>query len=95
MINMAIKIIEESGLIYVYPGDISHAFISQEKGEIFLKNSNIPKYLASGILNHETNRSRKESMIKTFCERIVEKYPIETYPTFYRCIVQEQYRFVL
>ena len=39
--------------------DISHAFISQEKGEIFLKNSNIPKYLASGILNHETNRSRK------------------------------------
>tara|TARA_B100000029_G_scaffold283923_1_gene277610 strand:- start:1022 stop:1471 length:450 start_codon:yes stop_codon:yes gene_type:complete len=39
--------------------DISHAFISYEKGEIFLKNSNIPKYLASGILNHETNRSRK------------------------------------
>ena len=39
--------------------DISHAFVSQEKGEIFLKNANIPQYLASGILNHETTRSRK------------------------------------
>ena len=39
--------------------DISHAFISQEEGEIFLKNSTIPQYLASGMLNHETNRTRK------------------------------------
>ena len=39
--------------------DISHAFISNENGEIFLKNSNIPQYLSSGMLNHEVNRSRK------------------------------------
>ena len=39
--------------------DISHAFISQENGEIFLKNSSIPQYLASGVLNHEVTRSRK------------------------------------
>ena len=39
--------------------DIAHAFISQENGEIYLKNSSIPQYLSSGILNHETNRSRK------------------------------------
>ena len=39
--------------------DISHAFISNENGEIFLKNSTIPQYLSSGMLNHETNRSRK------------------------------------
>ena len=39
--------------------DISPAFISQENGEIFLKNSSIPQYLASGVLNHEVTRSRK------------------------------------
>ena len=39
--------------------DISHSFISQDNGELFLKNANIPQYLASGILNHETNRARK------------------------------------
>ena len=39
--------------------DISHAFISQENGEIYLKNSSIPQYLSSGILNHEVSRTRK------------------------------------
>ena len=39
--------------------DISHAFISNENGEIFLKNSSIPQYLSSGMLNHEVSRSRK------------------------------------
>ena len=39
--------------------DISHAFISQENGEIFLKNSSIPQYLSSGMLNHEVSRTRK------------------------------------
>ena len=39
--------------------DISHAFINQEKGEIFLKNSNIPRYQPSGLLNHDPIRSRK------------------------------------
>ena len=41
--------------------DISHAFINQEHGEVFLKNSNIPKYLASGLLNHDPNRTRTVS----------------------------------
>ena len=39
--------------------DISHAFISNENGEIFIKNLSIPQYLSSGILNHEVSRSRK------------------------------------
>ena len=39
--------------------DISHAFNSQENGEIYLKNSSIPQYLSSGILNHEVSRTRK------------------------------------
>ena len=39
--------------------DISHAFISQENGEIYLKNSSIPQYLSSGIMNHEVSRTRK------------------------------------
>ena len=32
---------------------------SRAKGEIFLKNSSIPQYLSSGMLNHEVSRSRK------------------------------------
>jgi len=39
--------------------DISHAFINQERGEFFLKNLNIPKYQASGLLNHDPSRTRK------------------------------------
>ena len=39
--------------------DIAHAFISQENGVIYLKNSSIPQYLSSGILNHEVSRTRK------------------------------------
>ena len=51
--------------------DISHAFISQENGEIFLKNSNIPQYLSSGILNHEVTRSRKLLLKKKEIKRIL------------------------
>ena len=51
--------------------DISHAFISQENGEIFLKNSNIPQYLSSGILNHEVTRSRKLLIKKKEIKRIL------------------------
>ena len=51
--------------------DISHAFISQENGEIFLKNSNIPQYLSSGILNHEVTRSRKLLLKKIEIKRIL------------------------
>ena len=50
--------------------DISHAFISQENGEIFLKNSNIPQYLSSGILNHEVTRSRKLLLKKKEIKKI-------------------------
>jgi len=35
--------------------DISHAFISNENGEIFLKNSSIPQYLSSGRVNYADN----------------------------------------
>ena len=51
--------------------DISHAFISQENGEIFLKNSNIPQYLSSGILNHEVTRFRKLLLKKKEIKRIL------------------------
>ena len=51
--------------------DISHAFISNENGEIFLKNSNIPQYLSSGILNHEVTRSRKLLLKKKEIKRIL------------------------
>ena len=43
MINMAIKIIEESGLIYVYPDDISVAFI--KRAYINMTKGNIEKSL--------------------------------------------------
>jgi len=43
MINMAIKMIEESGLIYVYPDDISHAFI--KRAYINITKGNIEKSL--------------------------------------------------
>jgi len=51
--------------------DISHAFISNEDGEIYLKNSSIPQYLASGMLNHEVSRSRKLLFKKKEIKRIL------------------------
>ena len=51
--------------------DISHAFINQEHGEVFLKNSNIPKYLASGLLNHDPNRTRKLLLKKKEIKKII------------------------
>ena len=51
--------------------DISHAFINQEKGEIFLKNSNIPRYQPSGLLNHDPIRSRKLLLKKKEIKKII------------------------
>ena len=51
--------------------DISHAFINQENGEIFLKNSNIPKYQPSGLLNHDPSRSRKLLLKKKEIKKII------------------------
>lgn len=51
--------------------DISHAFINQEHGEVFLKNSNIPKYLASGLLNHDPSRTRKLLLKKKEIKKII------------------------
>ena len=55
--------------------------------QYFEENDDRVKEFESVIICGETNRSRKESMIKIFCQRIVQKYPVETYPTFYE---QEQ-----
>lgn len=35
------------------------------------------------IICGDTNRKREVSMIRTFCQRIVEKYPFKTFPDFY------------
>ncbi len=51
--------------------DISHAFINQENGEIYLKNSSIPKYLASGMMSHETDRERKLLLKKKEIKKIL------------------------
>ena len=51
--------------------DISHAFVNLENGEIFLKNSSIPKYKSSGILNHETDRKRKLLLKKREIKKIL------------------------
>ena len=51
--------------------DISHAFINQEQGEFFLKNSNIPTYLASGLLNHDPNRTRKLLLKKKEIKKLI------------------------
>ena len=56
--------------------DISHAFISNENGEIFLKNSSIPQYLSSGMLNHEVSRTRK----LLFKNIVLFAQEIELYP---------------
>jgi SsrA-binding protein len=51
--------------------DISHAFINQERGEFFLKNLNIPKYQASGLLNHDPSRTRKLLLKKKEIKKII------------------------
>ena len=58
--------------------DISHAFINQEHGEFFLKNSNIPTYLASGLLNHDPNRTRKK-LIGSLNRRGMTIVPLKFY----------------
>lgn len=51
--------------------DISHAFINQDNGEIFLKSSNIPKYQSSGPLNHDPERTRKLLLKKKEIKKII------------------------
>ena len=41
------------------PNKTPHSIIEPGTSKIFLKNSSIPQYLSSGMLNHEVSRSRK------------------------------------
>ena len=57
--------------------DISHAFISNENGEIFLINSHIPTYKEASYSNHNPTGERKLLFTKREINKLLGKINIE------------------